>query len=130
MNVVRRRRLCSGLAVIGVAVVVLPLLVGHAASLGAGSQSLGGNSAAVGRCDTDGVGIVQNLSGANVVSVTVSQIASACGNASISVTLNNGTTNSSGSGTVPAGGGSLTVSLGSAIAAKDGEEIDVSINGP
>jgi hypothetical protein len=127
---VRRRRLCSGLMVVGVAVVALPLLVGHAASLGSGSQSLGGNTAAVGRCDSDGVGILQNLSGANVVSVTVSQIASACGNASISVAVNNGTANSSGSNTVPAGGGSITVTLGSAVAAKDGEEIDVSINGP
>ena len=114
----------------GVAVVALPLLVAHAASLGAGSQSLGGNSASVSACDSDGVGILQNLSGANVVSVTVSQIASACGNASISAAVNNGTSNSSGSNTVPAGGGSITVTLGAAVAAKDGEEIDVSINGP
>jgi hypothetical protein len=114
----------------GIAVIALPLLVGHAASLAPGTQSLGGNSATVGRCQASGVGILQNLSGANVVSVTVSQIASACGNASISAAVNNGTTSSSGSNTVPSGGGSITVTLGASVAAKDGEEIDVSINGP
>ncbi len=103
---------------------------GHVSSLSGASKLLGTNSAAVSRCDTDGVSIVQNLSGSNVVGVTIGQIASACGGASLSVNVNNGTANSSGSGTVPAGGGSLTVSLAGGVAAKDSEEIDVSISGP
>jgi hypothetical protein len=111
-------------------VTAVSLVVGHAASLGTSSPSLGSGRATVGSCDSGGVGIVQNLSGSNVVSVTVSQIDAGCATASISVTVDNGSANSSGSGTVPAGGGSVTVTLGSAVAAKDGEEIDVSVNGP
>jgi hypothetical protein len=103
--------------------------VGRANSLGSGSKGLGNGSAAVSACYEAEMGIVQNLSSSNVVSVKVSGIAAACGNAPIKVTLNNGTTSSSGSGTVPAGGGEVTVTITS-IAAKDAEEIDVSIEGP
>ena len=115
--------------VLAAAAVALPV-VGHASSLALGSRSLGTASTTVARCDTDGFGVVQNLSGANVVSVTVSQIAAACAGGTLRVTLNNGTTNSSGSGTVPGGGGSMTVTLGSAVAADDAGEIDVAVSGP
>jgi hypothetical protein len=103
---------------------------GYAASLGSASKGLGANTAPVSRCDTDGMTVLQNLSGANVVSVTVGSIASACAMGTLSVNLNNGTTNQSGTGTVPAGGGSLTVTLASAIAAKDAETIQAVISGP
>jgi hypothetical protein len=85
---------------------------------------------AVPRCDTDGFTLLQNLSGSNVVSVTVGGIAAACATGNMSVTLNNGTTNSTGTVTVPAGGGSVTVTLTIAVAVKDAEQIDVSVTGP
>jgi hypothetical protein len=113
-----------------VAVAVVSLTVGSAASLTAGSKSLGAQGVAVPRCDTDGFTLVQNLSSSNVVSVTVSGIAAACATGTMSVTLNNGTSNSSGTVTVPSGGGSVTVTLATPVAAKDSEEIDVSVTGP
>jgi hypothetical protein len=105
-------------------------LPGFASGLGWSSKTLGGNRASVSKCDPDGVGVVQNLSGANVVSVTVSGVASACATGTLSVTVDNATTFSSGTGAVPAGGGTMTVALASAVPARDGEEIDVAITGP
>jgi hypothetical protein len=62
--------------------------------------------------------------------VTVAGLSSACGGATLTAALDNLTASSSGTGTVPAGGGSMTVTLASAVAAKDVERIDVSITGP
>jgi hypothetical protein len=121
------------MAILGAVTVAaaVSLMVGHAASLSSSSQSVGAGNAIVGQCETSGgLGIVQNLSGSNVVSVTVSQIDVACGNASISVAVNNGTSSSSGSGVIPAGAGSVAVTLASAVTAGESEAIDVSINGP
>jgi hypothetical protein len=117
-----------GAAVLGAAALVATL--GFASSLPSATKKLGASSVAVARCDTDGVTILQNLSGANVASVTVGGIASACGGATLSLTFNNGTTSSSGSGAVPAGGGSMTVTLAVAVALKDSGRIDVAIAGP
>ena len=103
---------------------------GFASSLPTATKKLAASSAPVARCDTDGVSILQNLSGANVASVTVGNIASACGGATLSLTLSNGTTSSSGSGAVPSGGGSMTVTLAAAVALKDSDRIDVAIAGP
>jgi hypothetical protein len=112
------------------AVTLAAIGFGYAASQSFGTKTLGGNNAAVSRCDTDGVTIVHNLSGSNVISVTIGSIASACATATLSVDVNNGTANSTGSGTVPAGGGSMTVSLAAGVAADDGMETDVAISGP
>ena len=103
---------------------------GFAASQAVASNTIGGNSAAVPRCDTDGVTIVPVISGANVSSVTVGGISANCAGGTLSVNVNNGAANSSGSGVVPAGGGSMTVALAVAVAAKDGMETDVAIAGP
>jgi hypothetical protein len=128
----RRRLLRSGLWAFAtaVAVAVVSLTVGNAASVSTGSKSLGAQGVAVPRCDTDAYTIVQNLTSSNVVSVTVTGIASACATATMSATVNNGTSNSSGSATVPGGGGSLTITLAVPVAATDVEQIDVSVVGP
>ena len=109
---------------------VLVAVPGFASGLTWAAKTLGANGASVSHCDTDGVTVIQNLSGANVVSVTVGGISSACATGSLSVTVDNATTSSSGTGTVPSGGGSMTVALSAAVPAKDGEEIDVAITGP
>ena len=118
----------NGVAAAGAAALVAAALLaslGFASSLPTATRKLGANSAAVG-----GVTILQNLTGTNVVSVTVGGIASTCGGATLSLTLNNGLTSSSGSGVVPAAGGSMTVALAAAVAVRDSARIDVVIPGP
>jgi len=104
--------------------------VALAASLSLGGGSLGAASATAPRCTAAGLGVLQVLSGSNVVSVTVSGVPSACGGATLQATLNNGTTSSSGSTTVAAGGGSVSVTLASAIALGQVGEIDLVLVGP
>jgi hypothetical protein len=128
MGGTRRRWLVTAAALVAISVAVA--VSGFASGLSWSSKRLGENRAPVSKCDGDGVGVIQNLSGTNVVSVTVSGIASACATGTLSVTVDNATTSSSGTGTVPTGGGSMTVALAAAVAVKDGEEIDVAITGP
>ena len=71
-----------------------------------------------------------NLSGANIASVTVSALPPACGGATIQAAVNNGVSASSGSATVPLGGGSVTVAFAVAVAATTGEQLDVVMIGP
>jgi hypothetical protein len=101
-----------------------------AASLAATSQSLGMASIGTPRCTAAGLGVIQNLSAATVISVTVSSLPSGCGNATLQVTVNNLITSSSGSATVPSGGGSVTVTLATAVAITAAEEIDLVLTGP
>ncbi len=104
--------------------------VGLAASLSPAAASLAASRVSTPRCTTAGLLVIPNLSGSNVASVTVSGIPSACASASIQVAVNNGITSSFGTGTVPAGGGSVTVNLAVAVAATTGEELDVVLVGP
>ena len=76
---------------------------------------------------TNGVTTLPTLSSGNVTAVTVSGIAAACGNLTLKATVNNGTTSSNGSATVPAGGGSASVTLAASVAMKDTMQIDVVI---
>ena len=119
-------RLIASLSSLSLAGAVL----GLAASLAIAAGTLGASKLAVPRCTTAGLGVVQNLSGANVISVTVSNLPAGCGGATVQVTVNNLSTNSSGSNTVPAGGGSVTVTLASAIAATTTEQTDLILTGP
>jgi hypothetical protein len=124
------RRWAGALAGAALVVASFYAITGHAASLSAASNSLGSGKSSVTGCDPDGVSMVQVLTGNNVTSVTVGGIAAACAAGSLSVTVNNGTTNSTGAAVVPVGGGSVTVPLGAAVAMKDADEIDVTITGP
>jgi hypothetical protein len=114
----------------GIAIIAVPVSFGLATSMSSSTDTLASNNVAVGRCETDGITVLQNLSGGNIVSVTLGQIASACGNGSLNASVNNGLTSSTGSGTVPAGGGSLTVTFGTPVAPRDAVEFDVAISGP
>ena len=104
--------------------------LGMAASLTFSTGSVAGARAATPRCTNASLVVIPNLSGANVVSATVSGLPSACGNATIQVAVNNGSASGSGSGTVPAGGGSVSVTLGSAVASTAAAEIDLILTGP
>jgi peptidoglycan/LPS O-acetylase OafA/YrhL len=123
-----RRALLS--PVLALALLAAAAGVALAASLSMASNSLGAASASTPRCTAAGLGVLQVLSGSNVASVTVSGLPSGCGGAALQATLNNGTTSSSGSITVPAGGGSVTVTLASAIAIGQVDEIDLVLTGP
>jgi hypothetical protein len=101
-----------------------------AASLSATSNTVGAGTASTPRCTATGLGVVPNFSGANVASVTVSGIPAGCGNATLQAAVNNGSANSTGSTTVPAGGGSVTVTLAVAVALTAGTEMDVMVVGP
>ena len=109
---------------------LLAVAVGAAASLSLTSHALGAATVSTPRCASAGMTVFQTLSGANVASVTVGSIPAACAGATLLVTVNNGSATGSGSATVPAGGGSVTVTLGTAPAATAAETTDLVLVGP
>ena len=117
-------------AVLLVAIALGGGVVAFAESLAFDGRTLGMDTESVPRCTSAGLGVIQNLSGTTVVSVTVSNLPSACGGASLQVTVNNQVTSSGGSTTVPAGGGSVTVTLGVAVAITAVEQVDLVLTGP
>jgi len=123
MNPLRR---VAGVALLGLATTVF----GAAASISLLTKSLGAATAATPRCTTAGLTIFQNLSVGTVVSVTVAGLPASCGGALAQATVNNGSVNSSGSTTVPGGGGAITVVLGAAVAVTAGEQTDLVLTGP
>lgn len=110
--------------------VSLGATVALAASLTLNEDSLGAASVSMPRCTSAGLGVVQNLSGSNVISVTVSNIPGACATATLQATVNNTVTSSGGSATVPAGGGAVTVTLVTPVAVLGVHEIDLLLTGP
>lgn len=100
------------------------------ASLALGTASLGGASTTAARCTAAGLSVLQNLSGTNVVSVTVGNLPSTCGGATLQAAVSNGSTSSTGSATVPSGGGSVVVTLGAAVALAAADETDLVLTGP
>lgn len=108
----------------------LGLVTAFAASAAVAPGTIGAARIATPRCTAAGLSVLQNLSAGTVVSVTVANIPSTCGSATIQLTVNNGVTSASGSGSVPAAGGSVTVALGSAPAVAAVEQTDVVILGP
>ena len=105
-------------------------VLGAAASLAFSSDSFGAARTATPRCAAAGLTVFQNLSAGTVVSVTVGGLPAACGGATLQATVNNGVTSGSGSASVPVGGGSLTVTLGSAPLVTAAEETDLILIGP
>jgi hypothetical protein len=121
---VKRRGL--GLALI----VSIGVSSAFAASLAAVSSSLGAATVTVPRCTTAGLSFIPNLSGSNVASVTVGSIPASCGSATIALAVNNGSASSTGSATIAAAGGSVTVTLAAGVPATTAIEIDAVISGP
>ena len=115
-----------GLVVLG----AMSAVVGAAASVSLASDGLGAARAAAPRCTAAGLTVFQNLSVGTVVSVTVGNLPVACGGATLQVTVNNGVTSGSGSISVPAGGGSVTVVLGIAPLVTAAEQTDLVVIGP
>jgi hypothetical protein len=116
---------------LAVATIVGVSISGHATSLASSTRSLGGNKATVGRCDSDGFTVTPTVVGlaATVTGLTVGGVNAACAGQTLSGTLNNGTANSSGSSIVPAGGGTVTITLATAVTGTDGMEADITVSG-
>lgn len=106
------------------------VVVGAAASLSLSSASVGAATATTPRCTTAALTVFQNLSAGTAVSVTVGGIPATCGGALLQATVDNGTVNGSGSATVPAGGGSMTVTLDTAPVVSAAEQTDLVLVGP
>src|SRR4249919_3824175 len=83
-----RRRMGAGIGAAAIGAVVLFAIIGHAASIGTASTTMGAGRAGVTRCDSDGITVTQVLTGNNVTVVAVAGIASACGTGSLKVTVN------------------------------------------
>jgi hypothetical protein len=117
--------------IVGLGLVTLACAgVGLAASVSIASDSLGASTISVPRCTAAGLSVLQNLTAGNVVSVTISGLPAACGTGTLQVTVNNGSTNSSGSAAIPAGGGATTVTLALPVAVTTSEQTDLVVVGP
>jgi hypothetical protein len=110
--------------------VILGTAIAFAASLAFDGRSLGMDNETTPRCTSAGLGVIQNVVGTTVISVTVNGLPSACGNATLQVAVNNQVTSSNGSATVPSGGGTVTVTLGLAVAITAVEQVDLVLSGP
>jgi hypothetical protein len=125
-----RRILAPIVTMAALGAAILSATMGHAAGITATTSGLGAGKTAVTACDSNGVSVVQVLTGTNVTGITVGAIDASCGGESLSATVNNGTANSTGTAIVPAGGGSVTVTLAADVAFKDADEIDLTITDP
>jgi hypothetical protein len=112
------------------AIVLSGTVIGAAASLNLTTSTVGANRLAAPRCTTANLSVLQNLTGSNVVSVTVSGLPVACGGGTLQAAVNNGTANSTGSTAVPGGGGSVTVTLAAAVPVSEAAETDIVVVGP
>ena len=101
-----------------------------AASLAQTSDRLGAARVATPRCTAAGLTVVPVFTAATISSVTVGGIPAACGGGTLQAAVNNGITSSTGSTAVPAGGGSVTVTLAVAVALTAGVQVDAVMVGP
>ena len=109
---------------------VAGVVFGAAASLNLAADTLGAARVTMPRCTTAALTVVPNLVGSSVGSVTVGGLPASCGTATLQVTVANGATSGSGSATVPAGGGSVTVALGTTPTLTATTRTDVLLVGP
>lgn len=115
------------LLVLAVSLLAEPAL---AASLVHTSDSIGAATVATPRCTSAGLTVVPVFTVATVSGIAVSGIPAACGGGTLQGAVNNGLTSSTGSIAVPAGGGSVTVTLDLAVALTPGVQVDALIVGP
>ena len=107
-----------------------------AATVGLTGGNLGSGSGLAATCDSGTPTVVQNVGTSspnttNIVSVDVSGIVSACGGGTLKVSLYNGTDAvQEATKVVPAGGGTLNLTFGTAVPLKDSHFVAVSLQGP
>jgi hypothetical protein len=116
--------------------VFLGLPVAAAATLSVSNGGLGAGVGTPASCDSGAPTVVQNVGTANpnttnVVSVDVSGIASACGGGTVLVAVYNNTATAQEATTaIPAGGGSVNLTLTTPVALKEAHLVSVTLQGP
>jgi hypothetical protein len=110
--------------------VAIGIVVGSAANLAVVPGSLGARTVSTPRCTNAGLAVIPILSGSAVGSVTVGTLPTTCGGATLKVTVDTGSSTGSGSTTVPAGGGSVTVPITVAPTLDADVRIDILLDGP
>ena len=106
------------------------MATGEAASLALGARTLGTGSASIAHCTASAIAVVQTVPSTSVTAIVASGFPSACGGATVRAAVNNGTASSTGSATVPVGGGTVTVTLGTAVAVGVADQVDLLVIGP
>ncbi|MGH8991272.1 MAG: hypothetical protein ACRDZ7_07080 [Acidimicrobiia bacterium] len=124
----RRRWRWAGLA--GAALVAFGFA--SAAKLTVGDGSIAAGKGAPGACDADGVTAYQVVSGTSVSAVELGGVDAACAGGTVRVTVHNGGPDPAreGTATIPAGGGTVTVTLASAVPLKDSHMIGIFLQAP
>jgi fibronectin-binding autotransporter adhesin len=120
------------------ALTIFGAVYGFAATLNVGTNQLSAGNATVASCQASGtptgtysVAYDSSISGYKVSGVTVTGLDTNCASKAISVTLtgSSGTGLGTITGTVPVGGGSLALTPGSVVDAKNVTGVAVAING-
>jgi hypothetical protein len=120
------------------ALTIFGAVYGFAATLNVGTNQLSAGNATVASCQASGtptgtytVAYDSSISGYKVSGVTVTGLDAGCASKAISVTLSgtSGTGLNTISGTVPVGGGTLALTPGSVVDAKNVTRVAVAING-
>jgi hypothetical protein len=102
-----------------------------AAPVSSSASNLAAARVAVSRCSTGGMQVIEVVSNtATITAVTVNGIDPACAGGVLNLTVNSGAATTSGSATVPSGGGSLTITLSTPPALAAGAEVDLVVVGP
>jgi hypothetical protein len=119
----------------GVLLLIVGLPIASAGALTLTDGTLTAGKATPPTCASGAQTVTQNLgtggNATNVVSVDVSGIASACGGGTLKVSIFNGTDAvQEATKIVPAGGGTVTVTLGTAVPLKESHFASVSLQGP
>lgn len=119
-------RKLAWIAALGLVAASWAVVPGLAANLSGASQTVGAGNGTIARCDDDGFVPYFILSGSNVASVYVYDIATACQGATVTVTVSNGVTHSSGTTTIPSdGSGTVTVDVAPDIALADSMQTEI-----
>jgi hypothetical protein len=134
-NLIKRKTIFAAV----LALTIFGAVYGFAATLNVGANTLSAGNATVASCESTGtptgtynLAYDTTLAAYKVSSVVVTGLDAACATKSVSVTLtsNSGATNlATITGTVPAGGGSLTLTPGGTVAAANVSGVSVAING-
>ena len=120
----------AALGALTLSVAAATAVYGSAASLTTTSTTAAAAKVTVVHCPTAATTVFENVVATNIVSVTVSGIDATCAGGTLSVTVYNGAASGSGSIAVPGGGGTVTVTLGAAVAFVDNARADLVIAGP
>lgn len=131
MRTLRNHVTAPRLVALAAASLVLSVVIVRAAGLSTTSDGVGAAAVSLPRCTTVGQSVVETITSTNITGVTVSGISATCAGGTLAATVNvGGGSTGSGTVTVPAGGGTASVTISPAVAFVGNAEIDTEITGP